>query len=271
MFELVDSAPDHKELGISDKQLKRILGGKKARPKILVKNISDNVFTIGIVADTHLCSTHEKLNELHTFYAIMKKEGIDTVFHAGDVIAGWGIYRGQENEVHTFGANNQAQYAVDNYPKVDGITTYFCTGNHDLSWWKTAGIDVGELIAAQRPDMIYLGQYKGDVKINGIKFRIMHPDGGGAYALSYRAQKISEQIPSGDKPKVLIFGHWHTAHYFFYRNMHIFNAGCFESQTSFLLRKGINPIIGGWTVEIRVAKDKRKTILSLRPCFIPFL
>ena len=89
-------------------------------------------------------------------------------------------------------------------------------------------------------------------------------------ALSYRAQKISEQIPSGEKPQVLIFGHWHTAHYFFYRNMHIFNAACFEGQTSFLLRKGINPIIGGWTAEIRVGTDEKHPILSMQPCFIPF-
>jgi len=268
MFQLVDK-PDHKELGISEKQLKRILAGKKAKPKVLVKNISDNVFTVGIVADTHLCSTHEKLNELHTFYAIMKKEGIDTVLHAGDYLAGWKVYRGQENEVHTFGAKNQAQYVVDNYPKVEGITTYFISGNHDLSWWTLAGIDPGELIAGQRPDMIYLGQYQGEVRVNKIKIRLMHADGN-AYALSYKAQKISEQIPSGQKPQLLLFGHWHQAFYFFYRTIHIMNCGCFEGQSSFLARKGINPIIGGWTAEIRVANDRRNTILSFRPCFIPF-
>ena len=119
--------------------------------------------------------------------------------------------------------------------------------------------------------MVYLGQYRGDVTINGIKVRFLHPDGGNAYALSYRAQKIAEQIPSGEKPHILVFGHFHTAHYFFYRNIHIFNAGAFEGQTSFLLRKGINPTIGGWTVRIRVAKDKKKTILSISPTFIPFL
>jgi len=90
-------------------------------------------------------------------------------------------------------------------------------------------------------------------------------------ALSYKAQKISEQIPSGEKPHILVFGHWHTAHYFFYRLIHIFNAGCFEGQSTFLLRKGINPVIGGWVAEIRTGQDRKKTILSLRATFIPFL
>jgi hypothetical protein len=52
--------------------------------------------------------------------------------------------------------------------------------------------------------------------------------------------------------------------------MHIFNAGCFEGQSSFLLRKGINPVIGGWTAQIRVGKTEPK-VLSMTPTFIPFL
>ena len=90
-------------------------------------------------------------------------------------------------------------------------------------------------------------------------------------ALSYKAQKIAEQIPSGDKPHILLFGHWHTSHYFFYRLMHILNCGCFEGQSHLLLRKGINPTIGGWTAEVRTARDKKHTIISFTPTFIPFL
>jgi len=259
-----------KELGISDVQLKRITNGKKARPKILDYQMTDQHFRFATMADNHFCSIHEKMDELHTFYDICRKEGIKIVFNSGDLVAGWGIYRGQENEVHTFGAKNQAQYVINNYPKVKGITTYFITGNHDLSWWNKSGVDIGDIIVKERKDMIYLGQYQGDVIIDGIKVRLSHPDGGGAYALSYKAQKIAEQIPSGSKPHILLFGHWHTAHYFFYRNIHIINCGCFESQSTFLMRKGINPIIGGWIVSARVSKDRKKSLVAFKPAFIPF-
>ena len=257
--------------GINEKQLVSILAGKDTKPKILEHNISNRVFTFGVVSDTHLCSIHEKLDELHTFYEICRKEGIEIVVHAGDFISEWTIFKGQENEVHTLGADGYVAYAVKNYPKVKGITTYFITGNHCLSWLNLAGVDVGNLIAKEREDMIYLGQYQGDVIIGGVVVRLHHADKGGAYALSYNAQKIVEQIPSGDKPHIMIFGHWHTSHYFFYRNIHILNAGCFECQSLFLLRKGINPVIGGWTVKVRIANDKHKTILSITPTFIPFM
>src|SRR3990167_3417620 len=42
-------------------------------------------------------------------------------------------------------------------------------------------------------------------------------------------------------------------------------AGCFEGQTTFLLRKGINPTIGGWIVRVSIANDKKHTITSLTP------
>jgi predicted phosphodiesterase len=90
------------------------------------------------------------------------------------------------------------------------------------------------------------------------------------YALSYRGQKIAEQIPSGKKPHLLVIGHLHTAVYYFYRNIHVLQAGAFEGQTSLLVRLGINPNIGGWTVKARIARDKKKSVVSCTPTFIPF-
>lgn len=256
--------------GITESQLNSILSRKKFTPKILTNQFTETEYEFGVVSDTHLCSTEEKINELHTFYAICKKMGVKVIVHAGDLVAGQGIYRGQENEIHTFGADKQANYAIKHYPKEDGIITYFITGNHDLATYKQSGVDVGSIIANKRPDMQYIGQYQADLVIDSLKIRLLHPDGGGAYALSYRLQKIAEQITSGQKPHILIGGHTHTSLYFFYRNIHIISAGCFEGQTSFLVRKGINPTIGGWTIKVRIANDKKKSVVAITPSFIPF-
>lgn len=258
-----------KDLNITNAQLRKILLGKKQKKvKILTKHVTDKSFRFGLVSDTHLCSVHERLNELHTFYFICKKMGIKDVVHAGDLLAGWKVYRGQENEVHTFGARNQADYAIANYPKIGDITTYFINGNHDEAWYKLAGIDTGELIAEKRDDMKYLGFYNADIKLNGVILRLHHGDGGGAYALSYKGQKYAEQIPSGKKPRVLVLGHFHTAFYFWYRNIHIINAGCFESQSLYLLRKMLNPAIGGWIIEMKLSK--KNEVLAFKPAWIPF-
>lgn len=169
-------------LGFTEAQVKEILLERnRVKPKILPRYISDKKIKFGIVSDTHLGSRKEMLNELHTFYAICKKSGVNTIFHCGDILDGNGrMYRGQLSEIHTYGAMAQAKYVVKNYPKVEGIKTYFINGNHDLSFYNENGIDIGEIIASKRQDMIYLGHYTGDVTLDKVIVRMIHPDGGGA-------------------------------------------------------------------------------------------
>lgn len=259
-----------KELHLSDSQVREILlARKQKKSRVLKRALTNNIVRFGVVGDTHLCSKEERLNELTSFYSICQKMKIKNIFHAGDICDGWGVYRGQQSEVHTFGAKGQAQYVIDNYPRMPGITTHFITGNHDESWWKLAGIDVGELIAQARPDLNYLGMYLADIKLGNIVIRLHHGDGGGAYALSYKGQRFAEQIPSGDKPHVLLLGHYHTAFYFWYRRIHILNVGCFQGQTNFLKRKMLNPAIGAWIVEMRISTD-HKNVAAFKPAWIPF-
>tara|TARA_Y100000310_G_C20446246_1_gene698545 strand:- start:41 stop:862 length:822 start_codon:yes stop_codon:yes gene_type:complete len=256
---------------ITEKQIKQILLQKRKPKAVILKRfMSDKDLEFGVVSDTHLGSRYERLNELHTFYAICKKLGIGIVLHCGDLLDGNGkIYRGHLSELHTYGADRQITYAVNNYPKVKGITTYFVTGNHCLSFYGDNGTDIGIKISEKRDDMIYLGQYEGNIEFNRVRFRMIHPDGGGAYALSYKGQKYVEQIVSGRKPDVLIFGHWHTSFYFHYRNIHVMNIGCFQGQTPYLARKGLNPAIGGWICKAKLGKG-RDRIVALEQCFIPF-
>ena len=239
-----------KKYGLTEAELQRILVNQK-KPKIrsidkLYKNHEE--VKIAVVSDTHLGSKYEDLEALHHFYKHAKAEGCQCVLHSGDIVQGsHRIYRGGEYELHTFGAESQAKYVRDNYPR--DLTTYFITGNHCASFWKDAGIDIGTLIDC--PEIRYIGSLQADITIKGIKFRLIHPSGSPAYALSYKIQKFAEQMRSGEKPNVFISGHYHSSVYFFYRNMHCLMAGSFQKQTPYLLAKGVNPTIGGWILTLR--------------------
>ncbi len=243
-----------KKYGLTEAQLQRILINQK-KPKI--RKI-DRLYReheevkIGIVSDTHLGSKYEALEALHHFYQYAEHEKVKCILHAGDIIDGGKMYRGQEFELHTHGADAQINYVLNNYPK--NLDTYFITGNHCLSHYKEAGVDVGGPLHGGK--LHYLGQLQADIDVSGVVVRLLHPDSGGSYALSYKSQKIAEQIPSGTKPMVLALGHWHTSCYFFYRQMHVINCGAFQTQTPYLMRKGINPTIGGWIVTIRHKEGK---------------
>jgi predicted phosphodiesterase len=209
-------------------------------------------FKIGVVSDTHLCSKYQQLSFLWDTYQYFHSVGIDTVVHAGDLSAGNGkVYRGQQFELAVLGAKHQRDYIRDRYPYIPGITTYVISGNHDLSYLMSEGLDLIEWVAQDRPDIKYLGQYGATVNIHGIKIYLHHGDGGVPYARSYKLQKMIEQLSPQIKPNIFIGGHYHiTCTLKMYRNVYGMFAGCFESQTPYLVRKGLYPEIGATILDV---------------------
>lgn len=230
----------------------------------------DRNLRFGIVSDSHLVSKMERLDALHATYDIFEREGITTVFHAGDVTDGWGVYRGQEFEVTRAGQQEQVDYTVINYPKKKGITTYFITGNHDLRQFERGGVDVGHPIARARRDLVYMGQASAHAIIgNGVEMEMVHPDGNVAYAVSYKAQRDINNRSPNSIPDILVYGHYHTSFYMHYRGIEFLQAPCFKDAGVWEKRKGLNPTIGAWLVDARLDGDLRK-IETFKPNLMNF-
>ena len=92
-------------------------------------------YKFGVVSDTHLNSKEQQLTHLNRMYDLFAAEGVSDVYHAGDITAGEGMFTGQVYEIFNVGFDNQADYVIKHYPKREGITTHFITGNHDLSYY----------------------------------------------------------------------------------------------------------------------------------------
>jgi len=173
------------------------------------------------------------------------------------LLAGENMYRGQVYELHIHGADAQVEYCVNEYPFVEGIKTHFITGNHDHSFWKRAGVNVGKAIDHHRPDMNFLGEDAATVhfKMNkkAVRVRLAHPGKGTAYALSYQPQKYIEALSGGQKPHIIFMGHYHKAELLpNYRNVYLIQAGCLESQTPFMRARSLAAHTGFWIVEFSV-------------------
>jgi predicted phosphodiesterase len=229
----------------------------------------DKVIRFGVVSDTHLNSRYAQITLLHQAYDEMQKQGIECVYHCGDIDEGDQMRMGHQYECYNQGADDHVEEVVKNYPKRDGMKTYFITGNHDHSFIKRNGLDIGKMISDKRPDMKYLGQSQAYINIaNNCIMELRHPCDGSAYAISYKTQKMVDSISGGKKPKILLVGHYHKAEYIFYRNIHVFQAGALEAQTSFLRGKGISVSLGYWIIELTVTADGQ--INSLNQTFNPF-
>lgn len=228
-----------------------------------------DTLSFAIMGDTQLGSKYAQLTYLHDFYDICAERGIRDVYHTGDITEGLKMRPGHEYEVYVVSADEMRDDVVKNYPKREGITTHFITGNHDASIYKHIGYDIGQAIAFLRPDMEYLGRDCAVINLTpNCTLELRHPWDGTTYALSYKMQKMMESMEADSKPNILAVGHYHKAEYLFYRNIHALQSGCFQGQTPFTRGKGISVHLGGWIVTIRV--DKEGHIKSFAPEFIPY-
>ncbi len=227
------------------------------------------VLKFAIIGDTQLGSKYAQISHLKSFYELCASEGIKDVYHTGDVTDGLKMRSGHEYELYKTSADDMVQDVIKNYPRIEGITTHFITGNHDASIYKQVGYDIGNTITEKRPDMKYLGRDCALIFLTpNCKLELRHPWDGTAYALSYKPQKMIEAMESDSKPNILAIGHYHKAEYLFYRNVHCLQTGCFQGQTPYTRGKGISVHMGGWIVTIHV--DKNGTITRFGSEFVPY-
>ena len=118
-----------------------------------------------LLGDTHLGSKHYRPDLLNDFYKRAIQEGVKDFYHTGDIVCGENVYRGQVYEIYAHGFEAQANEVIKNYPQFKGVTTYFILGNHDLSFAKRAGANIGRRISEYRDDLVYLGNESADVKL----------------------------------------------------------------------------------------------------------
>lgn len=204
----------------------------------------------GVVSDTHLGNKYQQITYLHDFYRRAKEFKVNFMLHAGDLVDGQNMHKDQQFELFAHGVKAQAQYAIKNYPYIPKVNTYVIGGNHDGSGWKDSGADVLAAISAGRPDIVSLGAIQATFHFGPLRIMLMHPDGGVAYARSYKLQKIVEGFEADNKPHILLCGHWHIQCHVSVRNVEAFAIPCFQAQTPFMKRKGLNPVIGGYLFEV---------------------
>jgi predicted phosphodiesterase len=217
----------------------------------------------GLVSDTHMGSLYAGQDMLEAAYDVFAAEKVKDVYHCGDLTDGEKMYRGQEYEIFRTGCDAQIDEVITKYPRRKGVTTHFILGNHDMSFWKRAGINIGPKIAEARDDMFYLGVEEADIIFKGedgrsAKVRLIHPGKGTAYAISYQIQKYIESLTGGNKPHVLLVGHYHKTELLpQYRNVYAVQAGTLERQTPFMRARNIAAHMGFWIIEFSVNVPKK--------------
>lgn len=232
------------------------LTGPSKRHNVTIPTNDEAVFAV--LSCTHYGSLYSNVEGTREFYREAKRQGATMVLHCGDVCDGYRMYKGQEFEQQDIGWEAQVKRFNDVAP--DDLPTHFISGNHDESLKKLAGIAPGPDLERRRPDWHFLGESYGRVTLKAGGSRecvvdLMHPSGGTAYALSYKSQRIVEQLEGGSKPDMLFIGHFHKADWMpTYRNVCVSLAGTFQWQTPFMRNLGSAAHVGGWIVKVRMGE-----------------
>lgn len=223
----------------------------------------DGSFVFGACGDLHAGSKYERLDVIEALYDAYEDAGCQVVFNTGNWIDGEARFN--VHDIHTRGMDAQLRYLAKVYPHRAGITTYAVAGDDHEGWYAAReGVDIGRHAERTfrdvgRTDWIDLGYMEAPVLLEHPRTRksavisVTHPGGGSAYALSYSVQKIIESLDGGEKPAILLAGHFHKLWFGNIRNVWAIQTGCQVDQTPFMRKRRLEAHIGGCIV--RVTQD----------------
>jgi predicted phosphodiesterase len=239
-------------------------------------NSDGRIIKFGAIGDNHLCSKYAREDILNTLYDVYENEGITKVFLAGNMIDGERNFN--KYDIHTRGVEGQVGYFVKNFPQRKGIETHFITGDDHEGWYvQDVHLNIGDKIQhesekAGRNDLKYIGHMERDIVFKGGKFdqtvRVIHAGGGSSYAVSYTSQKYAEVLQGGEKPRVILVGHFHKFAFDYVREIYMVQVGSTQDQTPFMRKKRLQSHLGGCIVELH--QDSNGIINRCKVEFISF-
>lgn len=213
----------------------------------------DNTFVLGVAGDRHHGSKYHRNDVLSDLYRRFDEAGVDCVFDTGNWIDG--DSRFNRHDLIRVGLTPQLQLMAEQTPPI-GAPTFAVWGDDHEGWYaQREGIDVGEYAEGfmQRAghDWHNLGYMEAHVILRNANtgaqsvMAVQHPGGGTAYALSYRPQKIVESLEGGEKPAVILMGHYHKLEALNIRNVWVLQTGTCMDQNPFMRKKSIEAHVGG--------------------------
>lgn len=241
---------------------------------------NDNQLKIMLISDTRLGSIYEQLSHLNNLFLKAKKLGCKYVFLTGDVVEG--IYTGSKSiynsTLHKNGVIDQAEYVAQMFPRVEGIKTFFITGEHDLSFLRTKEkIDIGTLIDSKREDMIYLGPKRRKITITKdnprsekVSIYLQHSQGSVPYTVSYKPQQKIASLRNEEKTEILVTSHYAACDSFERRGVRSFQVPTMVATTD-EMKDANTPVyntVGGWIVTLN--RDTKGRLLNTSQLWIPY-
>lgn len=205
------------------------------------------------LSDIHVGSKQFDDKGLRSVLKRAVDEGYKDVHISGDLCDGFKVYPGHMNNLRYWKAEDQAGQLVEILSCYD-LNYYACKGNHDQSYEKHGSpnpIALAEnLMHSDDRHFVYLDSMAGDLVIGGVLKRMVHLDGGRAYAKSYPGQTYirnlldshgEDQYVGKHKYRIrfLQMGHFHTDIMYEAAGIYCTHPGNYQFPNDYTIRRGL--------------------------------
>lgn len=205
--------------------------------------------TVAVISDTQFGSKYCMRAAIRDFVEYAYGRGVREILHAGDWLDG--CYKHGIFELSHSGIEDQTRDSLETMPALPGLSYHAISGNHDDTFADVTGMAPGDYIewyfrSHGRNDVKFYGRRGAYLKVRGATVELWHPKKGAAYALSYHLQNHIRDYGVGQKPDILIAGHWHINCFLEQRGVQAIACPCFQSpKSAFSKSLGGAPSIGG--------------------------
>ena len=245
--------------------------------RIDTAQFEEQEFCFGAVADGHTGSKYERQDVMDDLADRFVAAGATRVLYAGNWIDGSGR-RFNEHDIYVHGVDAQVGNFIEKLPKRPGLEWDILSGDDHEGWFvQDCNVNIGHVLEdeariAGRTDIHDLGYMERDIELvqpyGSAKIRVAHMGGGSSYALSYSMQKYAESLQGGEKPKIVVGGHYHKFDYNYAREIHLLQPGCAQGQTPFMRKKKLQAMVGGCLLWIR--QNELGIITSVKVEWMPY-
>ena len=245
---------------------------------VVIDTIGSNEkeFCFGAIADMHIGSKYERVDVLTDLYDRFEQAGAKTVYIAGNWIDG--ERRFNKNDIYVHGVEDQIDNFIKKMPYKKGITNLILSGDDHEGWYvQDQHINIGKYMQlkahdAGRTDLIDIGYMEANIKfeqeLGSATLRVHHPGAGSGYALSYKSQKYVESLQGGERPQIVLTGHYHKYDYCYPREVHAIQVGCLQDQTPFMRKRNLASHLGGCLVYVK--QNQLGIITSIKVEWMPY-
>jgi len=254
---------------ITEAELDSVIESSKiSRSRTAVLPISREHIKFGYFSDPHIGHKEFREDGFDKARRFFKEEKVDFIAVPGDHLEGMTSIPGHIYELSHIGFQNQINYAASLYNTLDK-PIYGIDGNHDERYYNKndAGVIVGEELEKRVKNYKHLGQMEGHIKLgNNSDIMLFHPNDRSAFTPGYKLQKLCDSFTGGDKSSIVLQGHYHKAHYMFYRNIHAYDCGTLSGQSKFMKGKKIQAHMGFGVVDAYLDKNGVERVINT---FVP--